>query len=323
MIWFKLQIQRLLRLNHLVDWPTLGAIMKEQIYFDLNFLRLMQWIHEKDGEYYDMSGNLLEPMRDAAERVRQTFYFEPSLLYPQSKFMMDVLKNPKSDENATMIFWYELYHPMRLRSHDYQTDSEAYVQSFKSFSLREKGENEILVNGTFAELAKLSYNEHFSNLSNTKIWVGRAILDWHWQKKDEMDLFNYKTPFEANINWKVSDLSSEIPWYLDSEEYFMHIGRFRRFPENAWLMFLNVKDENGKFYRPYRVINPVGYQQEENAFYAVPKAKVRQFFNLKKGDNEYLEIFKKVETEKQDANEVWLSDKLLGWCSLIGLELRL
>ena len=323
LIWFKFQVKRLLQLELLFGWHIIRRpILKEQIYFDRDFLLRMQWIrqieidnHAQGLQYFDMGGHLLEPLRDPSAKVEQTFFYDPNLLNPESDFMKSVQRNnPKSKENVTKIGGYQFFYPLRLRSHDYLTDSKPVVHNFVSYPLRAKGQNEILVNGTFAELDKLSYNEHFSNLSTTKIWVARTILDWHWQKEDEMDLFNYKTSFDANKKWKVANLSSEISWYLDSDDYFKHIGRFRRLPENAWLMFLNVKDENGKFYRPYRVINSEAYHQKESDFYAVPKAKVRQFFNLKKGDDEYSEIFKKVETEKQDANEVWLSDKLLGWC---------
>ena len=182
-----------------------------------------------------------------------------------------------------------------------------------------KGGNEILVNGTFSEFSKLNYNELPGNLSTVRIWVGRAILDWHWQKEDEQEIFSYKTLKEE---WKVKNLAPSIPWYLDCYNYIEHIGRFRRFPENAWLMFLNVKQENGEYNRPYRVINSETYLQEENDFYAVPKAKLGEFFNLGKDDHEYLAIFKKVETEKQDANEVWMSDVLLGraFCCCISLR---
>ena len=323
--WFLFQIEQLLKQDIIHNWPSIRRrpILKEMVYYTREFLMEMNWIDRKFSnefgeQYFDKNGTLLKPV--IAEKVRQTAYFDPDLLNPTKSFMKTLKLGSKNKQGATKIEATNYYHPLRTRSHLYFLPDYKQGQDFTSYMFRVKREHEIMVNGTFAELAKLSYNEHFSNLSNTKIWVGRGILDWHWQKPDEIDVFNYKVGHSFGESLKLLHLASKIPWYLDCYNYIEHIGRFRRFPENAWLMFVNVKDKNGEFYRPYRVINSEAYFQEESYFYAVPKARVKDFFKLKEGDDEYVAIFKKVETEKQDADEVWLSDVVLGWCSLIRIR---
>lgn len=246
--------------------------------------------------------------------LRQVLYFNPETYVDKDGNTMsygkEILMNPKNKNGSFIMEATQFFYPISLGSWFYNdNDTENF---FRSYMFRWKGGGELLVNGTFLEFSKLNYNELPSNLSSVLIWVGRGIMDWHWQPKNERHIFNYislKRDFNDSL---VRKLSSKIPWYLDCNSYIEHIGRFKRFPENAWLMFLNVKNANGQFYRPYRVINSEAYLQEEADFYAVPKAKIGEFFNLAKDDDAYLAIFKKVEDESRDAEEVWISDVLLG-----------
>lgn len=290
------------------------------MYFGRNYLNRMNWIEKRFtadvGEQY-FAKNDVAPLKaftgfDEDSGPDQLLYFDAILLHPNEKFMKDFLRGPKNKNDSIMLEAFKFFNPIRLNSFPYKTYTSSPTYHFRSYMFREKGMHEALVNGTFAEFAKLNYNELPNNLSSVRIWVGRAIEDWHWQKKEETSIFQYET----HEIIKTGSLLNKIPWYLDCYTYIEHIGRFKRFPENAWLMFLNFKQEDGKYIRPYRVINPEAYQQEEFDFYAVPKEKLGEFFKLDKDDTEYMAIFGKVEEEKQDADTVWMSDVLLGmWWS--------
>ena len=319
-LWFKFEVEELLKREVVQNWPSIRKrpIRKEYVYIQRNFLLQINWIEKRftaeAGEEYFSKNDVVPLVPFKNMDLRQVLYFNPETYVDKDGNTMsygkEILMNPKNKNGSFIMEATQFFYPISLGSWFYNdNDTENF---FRSYMFRWKGGGELLVNGTFLEFSKLNYNELPSNLSSVLIWVGRGIMDWHWQPKNERHIFNYislKRDFNDSL---VRKLSSKIPWYLDCNSYIEHIGRFKRFPENAWLMFLNVKNANGQFYRPYRVINSEAYLQEEADFYAVPKAKIGEFFNLAKDDDAYLAIFKKVEDESRDAEEVWISDVLLG-----------
>ena len=312
LLWFKFEVGELLRRDVIQNWPSIRKrpILKEYMYFDREFLLKMNWIEKRftaEGAKYFAKNDVVPLKVFKEENLQQILYFDPEYLKEIKSYMDTVLQNPKNKNGSTIIEAISFFDPIRLNSLDYNIDGSP--EHFRSYMFRKKGGLEVLVNGTLLEFSKLNYNELPNNLSTVQIWVGRAIMDWHWQRNDEKEIFNYNTDEKTK---RVKNLKFKIPFYLDCYNYIEHIGRFRRFPENAWLMFLNVKQPNGEYNRPYRVINQEAYLQEEANFYAVPRAKLGEFFNLAKDDNEFLAIFNKVENEKKDAEVVWMSDVLLG-----------
>lgn len=209
-ILFKLQVEQLLRRDIIFNWPSVRKrpILKEHIYFERRFLVDMQWIERKYtanvGEQFFEKNDLvpLQPAKHAD--VKQTLFYDPRLLRPEENFVKTIKQNPKNKNGSIQIEAFQFFHPIALKSFGDGNYFEDYLSGsytgFFSYMFRVKGGNEILVNGTFSEFSKLNYNELPGNLSTVRIWVGRAILDWHWQKEDEQEIFSYKTLKEE---WKV------------------------------------------------------------------------------------------------------------------------
>lgn len=283
-------------------------IQHEYVYMTHCLLLKIGWIEEryidkvKGKGYYFINEDT--PLNYSKQYEKQTFFYDVDARAVTS----DYYNNPRNPDGSLRLNSIDFFFPIMIESFEYYLTT-GIASVFNSLFFRNDLSQEFFARGTFDEFRAINYNEFPSNVSSIPLFISRRLLDYHYQKKNEMDIFGYKKDFYIMRQILAENRTHYI---LDSYDYSSHLGRFHRFPENVWLMFLKFRANNGGYFRPYRLFVPDAYHQEEQYFYALNKEQVQNFFGLDKKDKGYLKIFHKVEAEKADANEVWVSDKILG-----------
>lgn len=286
--------------------PDLRPIKQEFIYFTAKFAKKVRWVDKRGYDYYlKDENNKLELTTDKDNP--QDMFYDQVMSDLNSRFMIRIMKNKDNEQGSKMIEAYQFFDPIKIESRSLPYTSFTFQARIFSDDVNEIG---FYTAGTLKQFQSLNYNELPSELWEEKIYVSRVLLDYHFLRKDETDLMDYSSRADHTLKELKED--DKVFCYLDYYNYTLHIGRYKRFVENAYLMFLKIKNEsNGEFYTPYRVISLNNYKQRENLFFFIPKNKIKSYFNLKSYDEDYKAIFDKVENEKQDADGVWMSDVLL------------
>lgn len=290
----------------IINWPTKKRpILKEFIYLPDNFLITLKWIElrysNESGEQYFIKNENQLLKKDDKANDRQILFYDRATLQVSDVFVNTIKYNRNNKNGSKQIEGYQSFYPMRFTS--------LFKPIFTSVPFDSRYEYFYISNGTFEDFQKINYNELPKNLSSKKIYFPKAFLDYHFHRKIERNLFDY----DGTNSFKLKELKDQkLSYYICADFYTDHVGRFDRWVENIWLMFLKARDSNGDYYYPYRMIQKNAYHQDEETFYAIEKSKLANYFQLDPKDNDYLVIFKKMNEETNDAKVVWLSNVLLG-----------
>lgn len=301
--WFKIQFKTLKEHDLIIDYPDdLFPLNEEWIWFDENFLIDFSWINETsiaDDQVYILKGNNFQLLQPFPDHTIQDFYIDPK--YDFRKFLTQTSTNSFCSKQIKAL---QLVVSIKIESHERNEVFLVFLDLYRSYSV-----------GKFSDLQMLSYNPLPKEILDYEIAIKRPLLDYHYQKETELELFGYNDAKTID-NLEEENYVAILPF--NYQEYIFHLGRFNRFVESLYLLFLNVLDKSKKqYYRPYRIVNKDDFDQKERSYYAIPKDRIKEVFKLQDGDNSYLAIFNKVEGETVNPNEIWISDQFLGKISIL------